>query len=143
MGEAATTEGFTKGEFQPLEEGDYLLRMNRFEIKECKGGRMVSVGFQVVNGDAKGRLVFDNFLVEHTSDKAQEIGQERLGNYLKSVGVDGGVDGIAHDYNKIEDYLELPFIGTLKIEDEREYTAKDGSTKTAKAQNKIKAFKKR
>ena len=143
MSTATNTEGFTKGEFTPLEDGDFLLRMNRVEIAPCKGGKMVRAGFQVVNGDAKGRLVFDNFLIEHTSDKAQEIGQERLGKFLEAVGVEGGLEGIKHDYNKLVDYTELPFVGTLKTEEAREYTAKDGSIKTAKAQNKIKAFKKR
>lgn len=140
---ATNTEGFTKGEFTPLEDGDYLMRMNRVEVRPCKGGSMVSAGFQVVSGDAKGRLVFDNFLVEHTSAKAEEIGRERLGKYLEAIGVEGGLDGIAHEYTQLTDYLESPFIATLKTEGERTYTAKDGSTATAKASNKIKGFKKR
>lgn len=144
MSEAtATTEGFTKGEFTPVEDGDYLVRMNRCELRPCKGGQMVSAGFQIVNGDSKGRLVFENFLVEHTSAKAEEIGREKVGKYLKAIGVEGGLDAIAHDYTQLSDYLESPFIATLKTEAEREYTAKDGSTKTAKAQNRIESFKKR
>ena len=134
---------FTNGEFEPLEPGDYLVRMNRVEIAPCKGGRMVKAGFQVVNGDAKGRLVFDSFLVEHTSEKAEQIGKERIGKYLEAIGVEGGLEGIGHDYNQLSDYLESPFIATLKTEEARTYTAADGSEKTAKAQNKIKAFKKR
>lgn len=143
MSEGAKKQ-FVDGVFEPLEDGDYLMRMNRVTIKPCKGGKMVSAGFQVVNGDAKGRLVFDNFLIEHTSDKAQQIGQERLGKYLEAVGVEGGLEGIGHDYTRLEgEYTELPFIATLKTEGERTYTAADGSEKTAKASNKIKAFKKR
>lgn len=141
MSEAAKT--FTKGDFEPLSDGDYLVRMNRVEVKPCNNGRMVSAGFQVVNGEAKGRLVFENFLIEHTSDKAVEIGTEKLGKYLEAIGVEGGLEGIAHDYEQLSDYLESPFIATLKTEGAREYTAKDGSTKTAKATNKIKAYKKR
>ena len=142
MSEGAKKQ-FVDGVFEPLEDGDYLMRMNRVEIRPCNGGKMVSAGFQVVNGDAKGRLVFDNFLVEHTSEKAEQIGQERLGKYLEAIGIEGGLEGIGHDYSQLGDYLESPFIATLKTEGERTYTAKDGSEKTAKAQNKVKAFKKR
>lgn len=142
MSEAAA-KTFTEGEFTPLEDGDYLVRMNRVSLSPCKGGQMVKAGFQVVNGDAKGRLVFENFLVEHSSAKAEEIGRERVGKYLEAIGVEGGLDAIAHDYSKLSEYTEIPFIATLKTEEARDYTAADGSTKTAKASNKIKGFKKR
>lgn len=130
--------------FEPIPEGDYLVRMNRVELKPCSGGKMVSAGFQVVGGDFKNRLVFDNFLVEHNSEKAEKIGKERLGKYLEAIGVEGGLDGIGHDYSQLENYLESPFIATLKVEGEREYTdKKSGETKTAQAANRIKSFKKR
>ena len=139
------TKQFTKGDFQPLPDGDYLVRMNRLEEKQTSNGKgvMVNAGFQVVNGDHKGRLVFHSFLVEHTSEKAAKIGTEQLDKYLKAVGVDGGLEELGHDRTQLEDYTELPFVATVKTEDSREYTAKDGSTKTAKARNKIVAFKSR
>lgn len=133
---------FTEG-FEPLPEGDYLVRMNRVTFEPCRNGKMVKAGFQVVNGDYAKRLVFENFLVEHSNPKAEQIGKERLEKYLGAIGVEGGLDAIGHDYNKLEEYLETPFIASLKIEGEREYTAKDGSTQTASATNKIKSFKKR
>jgi hypothetical protein len=141
MSEAATN--FTKGDFTPVEEGDYLLRMNRVELAPCNNGKMVKASFQVVNGDYKNRLIFENFLVEHTSEKAEKIGKERLSKYLQAVGVEGGLEGIGHDFTQLSGYTELPFIGTVKIEPESTYTAKDGSERTAKARNGIKSFKKR
>jgi hypothetical protein len=139
MGEKAFKEGF-----EPLEEGDYLVRMNRVELTPCNNGRMVKASFQVVNGDAKNRLIFDSFLVEHTNEKAEKIGKDRLSNYLKAIGVEGGLDDIGHDYTRLEEYLETPFIAAVKVEEGgRQYTAKDGTTRTAKASNKVKSFKKR
>ena len=147
------TKQFTKGEFLPLPDGDYLMRMQletkkgEPAIKEVetskKNGKMVKCSFQIMSGDHKGRLIFDQFLVEHENPKAAEIGNDRLSNYLKAVGVEGGLEGIGHDRTQLEDYAEMPFIGTLKTEEAREYTATDGTTKTAKAKNKVTAFKAR
>lgn len=136
---------FTKGDFQPLPEGDYLVRMNRLVEEPTKNGKgvMVKAGFQVVNGDHKGRLIFHNFLVEHTSEKAAKVGNDQLNKYLQAVGVADGLEGIGHDRTQLEDYTELPFVATLKIEGEREYTAADGSLKVAKPRNKIYSFKAR
>lgn len=129
-----------KTEFTPLEAGDYMVRMNRFkEIKTKNGkGTMISAGFEIVNGDSKGRLVFHNFLVEHTSPKAQEIGNKQLDEYLKAVGA-GGLEGINNDRTLLEQWTELPFVAVLSVKDPEEYTV-NGETKTSKARNEIKKF---
>jgi Protein of unknown function (DUF669) len=130
-----------KPEFKPLDAADYMLRLSRFEEKATKNGKgvLISAGFEVVNGDSKGRLVFHNFLVEHTSPKAQEIGNGQLDEYLKAVGA-GGLEGINNDRTLLEQWTEIPFVGVLGIEEPREYTAADGTQQTSKARNKIKKF---
>ena len=141
----ATAVKFEKGTFEPLPESDYLVRMTRYEEKPTKKGNGVGafVTFQVVKGDYKNRLIFDYFLVEHENPKAQEIGLERLNNYLKAVGVSGGMDELGDDRTQISDYLELPFIGSTIIEEGSEYTNKEGNVVMGKAKNKIKSFKSR
>jgi len=143
---------FEKKDFTPLPSGEYLVRMNRFEdVTTSKGGKAAKTSFQViksVGGDpeekgVKGRLVFHYFNYENANPKAQEIGNEQLDNYLKSVGVEGGLEGIGYDIPRVGDYLEAPFIAKLGEVAEKEYTAKDGSLKTAKATNKITSFKSR
>jgi len=133
-----------KPEFLPLEPGDYKLRMNRFEEKKTKNGKgvMISAGFEVVDGDSKGRLIFNNFLVEHTSAKAQEIGNQQLNDYLLAVGA-GGLEGIGHDRTLLEQWEQIPFIAILGIEEAKDYTAADGTLKTSKARNVIKKYMKR
>jgi len=133
-----TVKNFVEGEFLPLPVGDYLLRMNRFEEKATKAGngKLISASFQIVNGEYKNRLIFHNFLVEHTSAKAQEIGTEQLDRYLKAVGVEGGLEGIDYDRTQLENYTELPFIATLKIEEAKEYAP----GKISKARNNIVKF---
>jgi len=106
--------------FKPLPEGEYLVRMNRIEEKEIKngGGKMLVAGFQVVNGEHKGRLVFHNFIIEHaTSPKAVEIGSAQLDRYLKCIGISSGFEGLGYDVGALQDSLEVPFNAYLKIED--------------------------
>ena len=142
---------FAKGDFQPLPEGEYLVRMNRFEdVTTSKGGKAAKTSFQVikrVGGDAeekgvKNRLVFHYFNYENSNPKAEEIGKEQLDKYLKSVGVDEGLDGIGYDIPQVAEYLETPLIVKLGEVPEKEYT-KDGQTRIAKPTNKITSFKSR
>lgn len=130
-----------KPDFQPLAENDYMVRMNRFEEKATKNGagKIISAGFEVVNGESKGRLVFHNFLVEHTNPKAAEIGLKQLDEYLTAVGA-GGLEGINNDRTLLEQWTEIPFVAALKIEEPSEYKAADGTIKTSKARNKIVKF---
>jgi hypothetical protein len=134
---------FKEGEFQNLENGEYLVRMNRITEKVTKkGDKMLSVGYQVMKkvGDeeneskSKNRLIFENFIIEHANPKVTEITQDRLGKYLNSVGVDNGLEGIGHDYSKLWDYLELPFKAKVGIQ-----KGNNGYKDT----NKIVAFSKR
>jgi hypothetical protein len=145
------TKEFTKGDFTPLQDGEYLIRMNRVEdVTTSKGGRAVKSSFQVVKrvgGDAeekgvKNRLVWHYFNYENPNPKAQEIGNEQLDKYLQAVGVNGGLEGIGYDMGQLSDFLEIPFIANLKEVPEKSYV-KDGETRTAKPSNKITAFKSR
>lgn len=138
----SNTINSSKPDFSPLEMGDYTLRMNRISEEPTKNGAgvMVKAGFEVVNGDNKGRLVFHNFLVEHTNPKAAEIGNKQLNEFLEAVGVKGGLEALGQDRSGLSDYLELPFIGALKIEEAKGYTTASGESKTSKARNKIAKF---
>lgn len=108
---------FEKKAFEPLVEADYLVRMNRITEKTSKAGnKMLSIGFQVVNGDNKDRLIFENFLLDHKNPKVGEITADRLDKYLKAVGLETGLEGIDHDYSKLEEYTDIPFIATVKIQ---------------------------
>ena len=106
--------------FEPLPEDDYMVRLSRAEEKKTKkGDRMITCGFQVAKGDFKDRLVFENFVVEHDNDKVVEIANEKLDKFLKAVGVEGGLEGIGHDYSQLNDYAELPFVATVKVKESK------------------------
>ena len=134
---------FVEGEFKNLADGEYLVRMNRITKKTTKkGDPMLSVGYQVIKkvGDeeneskSKNRLIFENFITDHSNPKVLEITQDRLGSYLKAVGVENGIEGIDHDYSKLWDFTDLPFKAKVGIQ-----KGNNGYKDT----NKILAFSKR
>jgi len=135
------SETSKKPEFQPIPAGDYLCRLNKFEEKSTKkgDGTLISAGFEVVAGENKGRLVFHNFLVEHPSAKAQEIGNKQLDEYLQAVKA-GGLEGINYDRSLLEQWTEIPFTAVISIEEPKTYKAADGTMQKSKARNNIKKF---
>lgn len=115
----------TKTEFAPLEAGEYLMRMQRISETTSKAGNpMIKASFQVikrVGGEAdekgvKNRLVFENFLLEHSNpnSKAPEVARDRLNSYAKAIGI---TEDLAGDFTSLGDYLETPFIGKIKIKE--------------------------
>jgi len=107
-----------KTSYDPIPAGTYKVQMNRIEEKATKaGGIMLSAGFQVTDGDNKGRLIFHNFLVEHSSPKAMEVGLSQLDQYLASVGVRGGLEDLGFDRGAITEYTSIPLNVKVAIEE--------------------------
>lgn len=135
-----------KKDFEPLPEGDYSLRMKNCSTSAtANGGTMVKAAFEVIkNDDFKNRLVFENFIIAHSNPKAALIGQERLSKFLKAVGEEGGFEALGMDASKLDNYTELPFVGTVGVKEPETYTdRKTGEQKVSKPRNTLKAFKKR
>ena len=124
MSNAATNIGTdTKPEFAPLEAGDFLLRMQTLEETTSKAGnKMLKAKFQVVSrvgGEkdekgVKGRVIFENYLLDHINPKPVEIATEKLENYARAVGINDELNG---DYSALMDYLESPFVASLNIQE--------------------------
>jgi hypothetical protein len=110
-----------KTKFDPIPKDQYLLRMNKAELKNTKaGGKMISVGFQVVKSDvdgAKGRLIFHNFITEHANPIVSEIGLKQLDEYLAAVGINGGYEELGYSVDALQETLELPFLGNVGIQE--------------------------
>ena len=134
-----------KKEFTLLPEGEYFIQMKNFEEVETKNGkgRHIKAAFEIVDGVYKNRLIFDSFLTEHESAKAVEVGQARLNNYLKAVGLNGGMDAIGHDTTQLAEYLGMPLVAKVKIQKGTPYKESSGRVQKGKDQNKIVTFKMR
>ena len=75
--------------FEPLPEGEYLVAITDSAIKLTKAGngKYAQFEFTVMDGDLKGRKVWDRLCIEHPKAKAQKIARERLSAICHAVGV--------------------------------------------------------
>lgn len=112
----------SKTGFTPLEDGEYLVRINRVtEAATSKGDPMLKVSYQVIHkvGDkenvskTKDRLIFENFLLKNSNPKVKEITEDRINRLLQAVGQEKGLAGVGGDVGEISNYTELPFIATI------------------------------
>lgn len=79
-----------KQDFSPIPDGKYNVVIARIDVKESKsGGHYLSVGYQVMDGDFKGRVIFDNVNVAHSNPDVVRIGMERLATIAWATGHTG------------------------------------------------------
>ena len=112
-------------EYDPLPEGDYILKALEAEEKETSrgDGSYIKAKFEVVRGEYTGRLLWQNFNINNPSEKAQKIGRQQLVAWAMACGKPD-----ADDTDKL---LEKPFKASVSIE-----KGKGGY----KDSNRIKAF---
>ena len=133
-----TAEGVTKKEFKkgdpflPIPNGEYLVVADRFEEKESKAGNTyINASFKVAEGEHKGRLLWDTFMVSG-STKAVEIGKKKADELCKASGRANGFKDLHEDFS---------FLGSLNG---RELIAKVGTQEAANgyaAKNKVIGYK--
>lgn len=130
----------TKKVFDPLAEGDYLMHLKEVTEKTSKAGdSMVTAVYEVVEGEEKGRLIFDNYLVTCAKNpEVPEFAKNRIGKFLQAVGVQEGFAGIGSDYSQLEEYTGKAFIGNVAFS--KPYKNAQGKLTIG---NRIKAFKAR
>ena len=121
MGFQAQTQKTETGKkvYNPLPNGNYTVTMDRVsEVPTKKGdGSLVKASFKVADGDYKGRLVFTNFLINHPSAQAAEIGRNQLSKCLKAMGVSQGFDGIGNHTGQLGAFLGREISVTIGLEE--------------------------
>lgn len=124
--------------WEPLPEGDYLMSLKSVEDRKSKkGDDMVTTVFEVIDGEDKGRLIYDNFLVTCAANpEVTEFAKNRVSRFLQSVGIEDGFDGIGNDYGQLSEYIGKPFIA--KVEFSKPYRNAQGQLTVG---NRIKSFK--
>ena len=81
---------------QPLPSGDYLTIMTESEMKPTSNGngRYLKLTYEVIDGDHKGRKIFDNLNLENPNQEAVRISRARLSAVCRAVGVMAPKDSI-------------------------------------------------
>lgn len=75
-------------EYDPIPEGEYVLKALEAEEKETSrgDGSYIKVKFEVVKGEYSGRLLWQNFNINNPSEKAQRIGRQQLVAWATACG---------------------------------------------------------
>jgi hypothetical protein len=74
--------------FSPIPAGRYTLMATNIELKDSNGGKMVAVKFQVTDGPHTGRLVFENFNLQHQNRQTVEIAVRDAKRWIIACGMD-------------------------------------------------------
>ena len=91
----ANLNGFNANEIEPtttfeaLPAGKYLVAITASEMKATKKGDVsyLQLEFTVVDGDCKGRKVWDRLCINHPNDLTQKIARGNLSAICRAVGV--------------------------------------------------------
>lgn len=77
------------GDFAPLPAGQYLCIATDSQMKPTKkgDGRYLQVELEVLEGEHKGRKVWDRFVLEHPNDRTVAIARSSLAGLCTAVGV--------------------------------------------------------
>ena len=75
--------------FEPLPAGKYIAAIVASEIKPTKkgDGSYLQFEFEILEGDCKGRKVWDRLCINHPNDMTQKIARGSLSAICRAVGV--------------------------------------------------------
>ena len=75
--------------FEPLPAGKYVAAIVASEIKPTKkgDGNYLQFEFEVLDGDCKGRKVWDRLCINHPNEMTQRIARGNLSAICRAVGV--------------------------------------------------------
>lgn len=85
--EASQHESMEERNYDPIPNGVYKVMITASEIKDTKNndGRYVSLTFEIVEGDYKGRKLFNNLNLWNKSAQAVAIAQKELKTICDAV----------------------------------------------------------
>ncbi len=114
--------------YEPLPANKYLVEISASEMKQTKtgNGSYLELEFTVLDGDCRGRKVWDRLCLTHPNDLTQKIARGKLSAICRAVGVMQPRDSV--------ELHNLPLVVTVKCK-----TRKD----TGEITNEIKGYAKR
>ena len=76
-------------DFAPLPDGWYAVTISDADVKQTKAGNgsYIKMKLDVTGPTHQGRVVFSNINVRNPNPKAEEIGNQQLGELMRAVGL--------------------------------------------------------
>jgi hypothetical protein len=95
--------------FDPIPAGQYKAIVTEADavVPKSGDGSMIKMKLQIVEGEHKDRLLFENLCVEHSKQKVAEIAQARLRQYCEAMNLSV--------LNDTEQLLNKPVLVTIKV----------------------------
>ena len=100
----------------PIPAGDYTCYLESFERKQNskRTGYFLSITFQVVDGEHKGRKLWSNLNLDNPNHKAVAIAESELATLCRAA----GVAGLRDEWNPVE-LGGKTVICSVKVKDDR------------------------
>lgn len=74
------------GDFEPVPDGQYEVKVEKMELKESKkGDPMLSIWFKIIAGDYEGQRIFYNGVMQPQNDKAFGFQVHRNNEMLRAL----------------------------------------------------------
>lgn len=121
--------------FEPIPPGSYPVIVEASEMKPFKNspGERLELKLQVIDGEHKGRKLFDSLNLEHSNKTTVEIAQRQLSALCHATGVMKPVDS--------SELHDIPVMAEVKIQPAKgEYSASN-KVQTYKAMDGVDAKK--
>ena len=76
-------------DFSPLPDGWYAVTISEADLKQTKAGngQYIKMRLDVTGPSHQGRVVFSNINIRNPNPKAEEIGNQQLGELLRAIGL--------------------------------------------------------
>lgn len=91
LGQTFVADEMPKSErdFSPLPDGWYAVTVSEADVKATKAGTgsYIKMRLDVTGPTHQGRVVFTNINIRNPNTKAEEIGQQQLGELMRAVGL--------------------------------------------------------
>ncbi len=101
-------------EYEPLPADKYLVEISSSEMKQTKSGNgsYLELEFTVLDGDCRGRKVWDRLCLSHANELTQKIARGKLSAICRAVGVMQPRDSV--------ELHNLPLVITVKCKNRKD-----------------------
>lgn len=105
-------------DFSPIPTGEYIVHMVESDLKDVKPpktGQYVEAVFEIVEGEHKGRKLWERFNIINPNDDAVRIAYQQLAAIANAVGHQGEIrDTSALHFKRLTARVEFIAAGTTK-----------------------------
>jgi len=87
--------------FDVIPNGEYIAHVKNSEIRQTKNGNdMLMLTWEILDGEFKGRLIFENLNLWHPKSQVKAIAQGAMNSICQATGNEQGIKDSSQLHNK-------------------------------------------